>query len=167
MCARANALITIRQIQNSDKEPIRQLLMDTNMFTAEEVTVALELIDITLHDPHQIDYEIRAGIDEHQQVIGYYCIGPTALTNGTYDLYWIAVSPKAQNQGYGRQLLAHAEARIVNAGGRLIVAETSSQPKYEPTRLFYLNNRYSEVARIKNYYRKDDDLVIFGKYFSQ
>ena len=167
MRARTDALITIRPIQDADKEPIRQLLMETNMFTDEEVKVALELIEIALHNPHQTDYEIRSGIDANGQVIGYYCVGPKSLTDGTYDLYWIAVSPKAQNLGFGRQLLSHAEDRIAKAGGRLIVAETSSQPKYEPTRSFYLKNRYAEVARIKDYYRKDDDLVIYGKYVSQ
>lgn len=141
--------------------------METMMFTNEEVRVAVELIDIVLNNPGQRDYQICAGISDRQQVVGYYCIGPKALTNGTYDLYWIAVSPGSQQQGHGKQLLDHAEEQILHAGGRLIVAETSSQPKYEPTRRFYLRNRYAEVARIKDYYKQGDDLVIYGKYVSQ
>jgi hypothetical protein len=51
-------------------------------------------------------------------------------------------------------------------GGRLIIAETSSQARYEKTRLFYLHHGYSEMARIGDYYRPGDDLVVYGKYLS-
>jgi hypothetical protein len=56
---------------------------------------------------------------------------------------------------------------VKSQGGRLIIAETSSRPKYEKTRKFYLSNKYEELARIKDYYQIDDDLVIYGKYVSQ
>jgi hypothetical protein len=46
----------------------------------------------------------------------------------------------------------------------LVVAETSSQPKYEKTRRFYLTRGYAELARIRDYYRRGDDLVVYGKY---
>jgi hypothetical protein len=49
-------------------------------------------------------------------------------------------------------------------GGRLILAETSSQMKYESTRQFYLRQGYRELSRIKDYYRLGDDLIVFGKY---
>jgi hypothetical protein len=48
-----------------------------------------------------------------------------------------------------------------------VVAETSSQPKYENTRRFYLKCDYLEVARIRDYYKPGDDLVVYGKYLSQ
>ena len=51
-------------------------------------------------------------------------------------------------------------------GGRLIIAETSSKPSYDGTNRFYVRNSYCEMARIRNYYEKGDDLVVYGKYFS-
>jgi ribosomal protein S18 acetylase RimI-like enzyme len=162
----ANALTSIRPLRESDREPIGRLLVETAMFTDEEVTVALELIDCVLHVPDQHDYIISTAAGDGDRVLGYYCIGPKALTVGTFDLYWIAVSPDAQGSGVGTSLLNHAEAQIRDSGGRLIVVETSSQPKYEPTRKFYLRNSYSEVARIRDYYRTGDDLVVYGKYVS-
>ena len=60
------------------------------------------------------------------------------MTIGTYDLYWMAVSPKAQGRGDGRRSSRWLEARVAELGGRLIVIETSSTPRYEPTRRFYL-----------------------------
>jgi ribosomal protein S18 acetylase RimI-like enzyme len=162
-----DALIGIRTLLPSDREPIRRILVSTNVFSDEEVLVALELIDAVLHDPHQQDYEIFTAVNERQDVLGYYCLGPTPLTEGTFDLYWIAVATAMHGRGIGRQLNAHAEGRVRARGGRLLVANTSSQPKYENTRKFYANQGYLESARIKEYYKPGDDLVIYGKYVSQ
>jgi ribosomal protein S18 acetylase RimI-like enzyme len=162
-----DALIAIRPLRESDREPISRLLVATSVFSDEEVAVALELIDVVLHTPGQKDYAISTAVDDDGNVVGYYCVGPTPMTHGTYDLYWIAVSPQAHDRGIGRQLLEHAEREISSSGGRLVIAETSSQPKYEHTRIFYKKNGYEEVARIKDYYKENDDLVVFGKYVSQ
>jgi hypothetical protein len=45
-----------------------------------------------------------------------------------------------------------------------VVVETSSLPKYEPTRRFYRRQKYDEAARLRGYYAPDDDLVIFTKH---
>jgi ribosomal protein S18 acetylase RimI-like enzyme len=160
-------LITIRQLLPADKDPIREILEETSVFTNDEVSVALELIEIVLSHPNQKDYLIYSWISETEKVLGYYCIGPTPMTIGTYDLYWIAVKPSTHNKGIGKGLLNHAESLIRQRGGRLIVAETSSQPKYENTRKFYVSANYEELARIKDYYKIGDDLVVYGKYVSQ
>jgi len=160
-------LIVIRPLERDDREHIHALLVGTDVFSIQEIEIALELIDAVLNDPNQYDYEIFTAIDESGNLMGYYCIGPTPGTSGTFDLYWIAVKPSSHDKGIGKQLLHHAESRIASHGGRLVVAETSSQPKYEHTRRFYLNNHYAEVARIKDYYKIGDDLVVYGKYLSQ
>lgn len=161
-----DALIEIRMVRSEDRERITDILVATQVFTREEVDVALELIDVALNDPGQQDYVINIAVNEMQETVGYYCIGPTPLTEGTYDLYWIAVAPSMHGQGIGAQLDRHAEAVVRARGGRLIVANTSSQPKYENTRMFYLRNGYQEVARIQEYYKPGDALVIYGKYVS-
>ena len=162
----ADALIAIRTLQPDDREPILRLLHDTGVFTDEEVAVALELLDIYLERTDQQDYDIRTAVDERNNVAGYYCIGPAPMTTGTFDLYWIAVAPAQHQRGVGKQLLHHAEENARARGGRLLIAETSSKPSYTRTREFYIRNQYIEVARIKEYYRTDDDLVIYGKYLS-
>jgi len=143
------------------------MLVETDVFSSDEVAVALELVDRVLDDENQQDYDIHSGLDEAGNVAGYYCIGPTPLTSGTFDLYWIAVRPSLHNTGVGRLLLKHAEDLVASRHGRLVLAETSSRPAYEPTRGFYLKNQYREVARIREYYSAGDDLVIYGKYLTQ
>lgn len=152
----------IRPLQASDIEPLRELLAATGVFNEEEIAIALELLCVVLEKPEQRDYIIR--VYDDGEVLGYYCIGPTPATAGTFDLYWIAAHPSVHGKGIGRQLNAHAEALIRSMGGTLVIAETSSTPRYDKTRLFYQKAGYTELARIRDYYRPGDSLVVYGKY---
>ena len=151
----------IRALKRSDREPLVGLIRATEMFSEAEVAIALELIDAALDQPGQRDYHINV-YEAGGEVLGYYCIGPTPGTEGTFDLYWIAVARAAQGSGIGGALDRHARDVVRSHGGRLMIAETSSTPRYDATRRFYVSRGYDEVARIKGYYRPDDDLVVFG-----
>ncbi|MGA7159771.1 MAG: GNAT family N-acetyltransferase [Bacteroidota bacterium] len=155
--------MSIRLLQREDKEPIQHLIRATDVFSDEEIDVAIELIQICLEDPDQKDYEIFSYVDDDQHVAGYVCIGPTPSTQGTFDLYWIAVSPSVHGKGIGSELLRFAEEHIKAKGGRLLIAETSSTPKYEKTRAFYERKGFQLQARIEAYYKPGDDLIIYGK----
>lgn len=164
--SRRTASACIRPLAPSDREPLLAILKATGVFNDEELGIALELIDIVNTKPGQRDY-VSAVYDDGEGVAGYYCVGPTPATDGTFDLYWIAVDPARHGQGIGRRLMQHAEEYVRARRGRLIIVETSSRPAYEPTRKFYASTGYQEIARILGYYRPDDDLVVFGKYVSQ
>jgi ribosomal protein S18 acetylase RimI-like enzyme len=156
--------MSIRPLQREDKEPIEILLRATDVFSEEEIDVAIELIQICLDDAHQKDYEIFSYVDAEEQVAGYVCIGPTPSTLGTFDLYWIAVAPGLHGKGVGSELLRFAEDHVKAIGGRLLIAETSSTPKYAKTRAFYERKGFEQRGCIKDYYKPGDDLVIYGKY---
>jgi ribosomal protein S18 acetylase RimI-like enzyme len=102
---------------------------------------------------------------ERDQVLGFACYGPRDLTTGVFDLYWIAVDPKSHRNGVGRKLLTATEESVHQAGGRMLIAETSGTPHYEPTRNFYLGMGYTLEATIKDFYTEGDDLAIFVKRF--
>lgn len=155
--------MSIRPLQREDREPIERLLRATDVFSEEEISVAIELIGIYLDDPQQKDYELYSFVDETQTVTGYVCIGPTPSTEGTFDLYWIAVDPSEHGRGVGSSLLRFVEDHLRAKGGRLLIAETSSTSKYEKTRAFYERKGFIQEARIKEYYRPGDDLIIYGK----
>lgn len=154
---------TIRPLLRSDREPLLRLIGATGVFSDDEIAIAAELIDIVLDRPDQKDYEI-AVYDEGNGPLGYTCIGPTPGTEGTYDLYWIAVDPALHGRGIGRELDLHVERSVRERNGRLIVAETSSTPRYDATRMFYQRLGYAELSRITDYYRPGDDLVVYGRY---
>jgi ribosomal protein S18 acetylase RimI-like enzyme len=153
----------IRPMTRTDRPTVLALIEATDFFRPDEIQVAAELIDAYLDQPDQRDYGVVVVTDEHGAVAGYMTYGPTPLTLGTFDLYWMAVDPKAQGQGYGRALVEWLERYARREGGRLLVIETSSTAKYEPTRRFYLGLKYTEVARIPDFYGPGDDRVIYTK----
>lgn len=154
----------IRPFRKEDVPRLRAIVISTGVFKPEEVDVAVELMEIAVNDPGQTDYVLRTYENNDEKVQGYYCMGPTPMTNGTFDLYWIAVDPETQNKGIGAELLADCETYVKRRGGRLIVVETSSKVSYKPTRAFYRKFGYIEASRIKEYYGEKDDLVVFAKY---
>lgn len=153
----------IRPLERSDVRPLRIILESAKVFREEEIDVAQELMEHSLDNPEQEDYELFTDVDEHGKVLGYYCVGATPMTQGTYDLYWIATDPALHGKGVGSRLLRHCEENLRGKGGRLIVVETSSQPSYEPTRAFYARRGYRNEACIRDYYKTGDDLVIYTK----
>ena len=157
----------IRPLTRDDRAPVLRLLRDTGMFTEAEIAVAEEQLDIVLTQPAQKDYDIVVVTDAAGGVAGFLSWGPTPLTEGTYDLYWMAVAPDRQGQGLGKALVLWLEDRVRAARGRLIIIETSSQPKYHPTRAFYLGLGYKEAARIPDFYKPGDARVIYAKELAQ
>lgn len=155
----------IRTMARSDKEGVMDILKRTSLFTPREVAVAEEVIDAYLDRPESGDYELVVFQNGDGRAAGYAAFGPTPLTSGTYDLYWIAVAPERRGAGVGRLLMAHVEEKLRDKGARLLLVETSSQTGYEPTRDFYLALGYREAARIAGFYKPGDDRVTYVKYF--
>lgn len=156
-------MVAIRALQRDDRPSISRILHDTGNFTAAEIAVALELVDIHLNQPEQKDYLLYCALGPDDGVIGYVCFGPTPMTEGTWDLYWIAVAPPHQGSGVGRALTEFVENYVTSRHGRQLFIETSSQAKYQPTRQFYLRRNYQEIARLPDFYTVGDDRVIYRK----
>jgi GNAT superfamily N-acetyltransferase len=132
----------IRKFEKSDIKPLTELVHATGVFREEEVNVAVELMEIAANDDKQKDYILYTFLDEYGIVQGYYCVGPTPMTKTTFDLYWIAVHPLMHRKRIGHELIEHCEEQVKKLDGKLLVIETSSLPKYEPTRRFYLRHQY-------------------------
>lgn len=156
----------ISRLHSKHKKQLKTLIDEIDLFSAEEKIIALELIEDSLNKPEEDYYNIYI-YEENNIVLGYHCTGHRALTDGVFDLYWIAVKPGIQNKGIGKKLLEHAENYAKENKGRLILAETSSRECYAGTRSFYIRNGYDTVSLIKDFYSVGDDLVMFGKYLNK
>ena len=154
--------IKIRPMVTRDKTALMKILRSTSEFKPAEVMVAEEVIDSYLLNPHGSDYHVFVA-EADSAIAGYICYGPTPLTEGTWDIYWMAVVAEKQGKGIGGALLAHAEDRIREAQARLIVIETSSKTGYEKTRRFYLSHGYEVISRIPDFYAPGDDKLILQK----
>ncbi len=154
--------LTIRPVRPGDRDPIHRIVASTGNFTPVEIDTALELVDAALAEGEASGYLVYL-LEDAGVPVGYVCFGPTPLTEGTWDLYWIAVQKAGHGRGYGRQLLAFTESDVRRRGGRLLLIETSSQESYGATIGFYHRTGYDLVARIPNFYRPGDDKLIFAK----
>ncbi len=156
--------LMIRNLINTDRDKIYNILVDTKNFNDDEIKIAMELIDVYINNPEQKDYEIFVDENDDKILNGYVCIGPRPLTTGTYDLYWIAVNPNVQSKGIGSKLISHIENYLKEKAVRLILIETSGKLSYEKERKFYEKNLYVMLVEIKDFYNVGDSLVIYGKY---
>lgn len=150
----------IRETLSRDADEILRIAADQPLFTEEEAETVGELLDDYLELPDHNGYAFLTAILE-DKVAGFACYGATPLTDGTFDLYWICVDRPFSRRGIGRDLIQRVVAEVRALGGRMIVLDTSGTPAYEPTRAFYKSVGFSAVATVPDFYRPDDDLVIF------
>lgn len=150
----------VRELTASDRGPLARLLSELPQFRPDEVAVALELIDASLSDPRGSGYECL--VAEHEGALcGYTCVGPTPMTEATWDLYWIAVDRAQQGRGIGRALYAAFVQRMRMRGGRQVRIETSSKEDYAATGGFYERLGFRIEGRLRDFYADGDDLLTF------
>ena len=102
-------------------------------------------------------------IDDDNGGIGVAYAAPERMTEGTWNLYLIAIHPDRQRQGRGRALLVHLEQILAERGERVLLVETSGTTDFEHVRAFYQNNGYEQEARIRDFYTEGVDKIVFRK----
>ncbi len=154
----------LRPATPADTPALIDLAIATDLFLPDEAAFLGEM----LGDFHAG----RSGADHRIQVwddvpagpparVVYF--GPNAMGDRTWDLLWISVAPDRQGQGIGGELIRFTEAHIRAAGGRLLLIDTSSLPRFVATHASYGKHGYAEVARIPDFYADGDSKVIFAK----
>lgn len=164
------ASMKIRPAEPKDRTRIHEILVGVARFTADEIRAADELVDHSLDDGSAPEYftyvleEPESG--PNRMVQGYVTYGPTPKTEGVFDLYWLAVDPRHQGQGFGQLLLRFVENEVRRQRGRMLLIETQSKESYAPTLRFYERSGYDEISRIKDFYRIECDKIVFCKKFA-
>jgi ribosomal protein S18 acetylase RimI-like enzyme len=152
----------LRPAAPADTTALVPLAAATGVFKPHEIDALQEVLD----DYHEVNntYGHRAVVwEEDRQPLGFVYYAPTAMTDRTWELWWIAVAPDRQGAGLGGRLLAFVEDEVRRAGGRLLFIETSSTPAYHPTRGFYLKHGYAVAATLSDFYADGDDKVVYSK----
>ena len=154
-------LPTVRHAHAADREALAALIADDTLFDAAERAVALELVDNALAAP-TTDYELLVATDG-RELLGYVCYGPTPMTVGTYDLYWIITHRRHRGRGLARSLVSEMERVLRERHARLVRVETSKLEGYGAARAFYDALGYPIASVLPDFYRPGDDLIVYLK----
>jgi ribosomal protein S18 acetylase RimI-like enzyme len=155
----------IRPVTAADRRGLEAVLRSDATFRADEIAVALELIDASIArtDDYCVQVATLAGVPGLTgEVAGYVCYGPTPMTAGTYDLYWLVTHQAARGRGVAGALLAEME-RALSGRATAIRVETSEQESHGAARRLYARHGYPEVARLADFYGPGDALVLYYK----
>ena len=150
------------EISFSDLGVIREIIKSSQVFSPQEVDIAVDLALERLNKGIRSGYHFLFA-DHPGNTIAYSCFGPIPGTLGSFDIYWIVVHKDYKNLGYGRKLLERTESLIKSMGGTRIYIETSSRNAYEDARLFYLHLGYKEDAMVRDFYAPGDAKMIYVK----
>ncbi len=149
-------------VMADDLGRVRSLVASTGFFNAAEVEIAGELVQERLVKGIRSGYHFILA-ERGPALVAYACYGPIEGTQGSFDLYWIAVAPEEQGKGLGPQVFARAEAAMRKAGAKHIYVDTSTSDRYAGTRGFYQRMGFEEEARLPDFYGPGDGKVIYVK----
>jgi len=153
----------IRIITPPDREGILRLLRAARVFRDDELPVAAELVDTFLERGPASGYEAYCRDVGTIRPAGFICFGPVPLTERSFDLYWLAVDPRAGRRGLGTELVKYSETAVAHRGGGSLYIETSSTPLYKTARTFYEKRGFVREALLRDFYRPGDHKIIFVK----
>jgi ribosomal protein S18 acetylase RimI-like enzyme len=152
----------IRPILPSDTPTLVAMARGTEAFKPVEIQALQEVLD-DYHAQNAAQGHRAVAMESDGTVISFAYFAESAMTDRTWSLWWIVVHRDVQAQGFGGELLRYVENTVRQARGRQLLIETSSLPKYQLTRRFYLKYGYLQVASVANYYAEGDDMLYFCK----
>jgi ribosomal protein S18 acetylase RimI-like enzyme len=154
--------MNIRPTLPTDSPDLKTIAEKTGVFKAHEIDALGEVLEDYFAANQEIGHQsFTAVIDS--RIVGFVYFEPVAMTDNTWDLWWIAVDPEIQGKGIGAKLMDFAENQMREEGGRVITLDTSSTEIYEPTRKFYLKIGYKLWGTLPDYYCDGDGKCVFGK----
>jgi ribosomal protein S18 acetylase RimI-like enzyme len=149
--------VTIRPITPDDMPALKAVIDANGLFPSG----MLDDMTAGYFDGDASD-DLWLTVDDGGPVAVAYC-APERMTQGTWNLYLIAVHPDRQGQRRGAALLRRVEQTLAARGERVLLVETSGLPSFEPTRAFYRKCGYEEEARIRDFYQAGEDKIVFRK----
>jgi ribosomal protein S18 acetylase RimI-like enzyme len=152
----------LRACEPADTRALVALAEGTGVFKPLEIAT-LEQVLLDYHAEERGNGHRCTTLLHERAVAGFVYWAPAEMTDRSWHLWWIAVRRDVHARGLGAALLAHCEAEVARAGGRLLLIETSSLPVYAATLRFYARHGYGTPSRIPDFYADGDDLLVFRK----
>lgn len=146
----------------SDPAAVRELVTATGVFSGTEVGWAVEIVETALKQGAAAGYNFLFA-DGPGGLEGFTCFGPIDGTDNRYDLYWIAVSPKAQGKGVGKRLLAETMTAARKLDATHMFIDTSTRTDYAAARALYEALGFQHMGTLVDFYSDGDGKALFGR----
>ncbi len=151
----------IRPITPDDTPSLLALAAASGLFEPHQTDELAQML--TQHFDPATNHSDLWFTDDDEGLVGVAYTAPERMTEGTWNLYLIAIHPDQQRQGRGRALLDHVEHLLAKSGERLLLVETSGTEDFEYVRTFYRNSGYEAEAKIRDFYADGVDKIVFRK----
>ena len=151
----------IRPTTTDDAAAIVDLAVSSGLFPPDGTVELAAVLAACLAGENGPDHVWLTDDDGGPAAAAY--VAPERMTDGTWNLYFLAVRPDRQRQGRGAALVRHVERTLAARGARLLLVETSGLASFERTRAFYRACGYDEEARLRDFYAAGEDKVVFRK----
>lgn len=148
----------IRKVKPEDVNALKVVLDSSELFPSDMLD---DMIADYFNNVLSEDIWLTTLVDNKPVSIAY--CAPERMTDGTYNLYAIAVHKELQGKGIGGNMMRFVEDLLRENGDRILLVETSGLPAYELTRKFYDQCDYQREAVIRDFYQEGEDKVIFWK----
>jgi ribosomal protein S18 acetylase RimI-like enzyme len=148
----------VRSTKSEDIAALQHVIDQTEMFPSEMLP---EMIDGYLSGTAESDIWLTCEIEN--SAIGFCYCTAEKLTDGTWNMLAISVSPAQQSKGVGAALVSKLEEKLRKDGQRLLIVDTSSTPDFDAARRFYVKNGYIEEARIRDFWALGSDKITYRK----
>ena len=132
------------------------------VFNREEVDTVKELLEGYAEGPEVSGYYFLS-CRQNDQLLGFACWGPRALSGCGHDLYWVCADTSVRNMGVGRALLQRCEEEAIKCGGLWMVIETSDTDPYAPARRLYERCGYALAMHLPDFYHPGDGLCTYTR----
>ena len=143
------------------REAILEIARLSGLFPPEGIADIETTLDAFFAGTTDGDQWLVNSPDSDVAAIAYYA--PERMTDGTWNLYLLAVHPQRQGQGLGAALVRQIERDLRSTGARVLLIETSGVPDFAGQRAFYTRLGYHQEARIREFYAPGDDKVVYWK----
>jgi D-alanine-D-alanine ligase len=156
---------SIRAAKSGDRASILKIAESLDCFSPEAIEETLARFDSSLLETGVSAYHFLVG-ERPAGVVGYACVARSRRDRDVFLLYDFAVSGAVQGQHIGRDLFGAGEAKVLADGGRLLVVETSSNPRLTRARQFFQHQAMRLVGDIPDYHREGESRLTYVKYLS-
>lgn len=150
--------IEIRPIAVEDLPALKTVVEASELFTSDMLEDMMS--DYFTNDRSQ-EIWLTSTVADRPVAIAF--CAPERMTQGTWNLYLIAVHPDNRGKGIGTAMVQQIEQMLLVRGERILLVETSGLEDFAKTRSFYQRCGYEEEARIREFYQAGEDKIVFRK----